>query len=72
MPGENRLRFDDGGDFFQGLLAELFADFSQGPALSIGEQYTSFNLLAQDTIFGNEILVAQQELFFHRARDTSQ
>ena len=26
MPGENRVRFDDLGNLFQGFLAELFAD----------------------------------------------
>ena len=72
MPGENRVGFDDGGDFFQGLLAELLAELSQGLALGVGELNTPLNLLAQDTVLCDHVFVAQQELFFHRSGDTGQ
>src|SRR5215510_6730023 len=37
MPGENRLGFDNGGDFLQRLLAEFLADRGQGLALDVGK-----------------------------------
>jgi hypothetical protein len=70
MPGENGVGFDDGGDFFQGLLAELLAELSQGLALGVGELNTPRNLLAQDTVLFDHVFVAQQELFFQRSGDT--
>jgi hypothetical protein len=59
MPGEYGIGFDDGGDVFEGLLAEFLADLGEGLTLGASELYTSFNLLAQDAIFGSEIFIAQ-------------
>jgi hypothetical protein len=72
MPGQNRIGFDDGGDFFQGLLAELLTNLSESSALGVGELYASFNLVAQDVIFGDEIVVSQAQLLIDGARDVSQ
>jgi hypothetical protein len=59
MPGENRIGFDNGGDVFEGLLAEFSADLGEGLTFAIREPYASFNPVAQDTILNDEILVAQ-------------
>src|SRR5438128_1103243 len=56
MPGENRVGFDDGGDFCQGLLAELLDDLSQDRAFGVGPLNTPRNLLAQGTArFDHEV-----------------
>jgi hypothetical protein len=47
------------------LLPQLGTYFGQSLALGIRERYTPFNLLAQDTIFFDQVFVAQQELLFH-------
>jgi hypothetical protein len=46
-------------DVFQGLLPELCAERSQGLALGIAQVKSSCDLMAQDAIFGGEILVAE-------------
>ena len=35
VPGENGVGLDDGGDFLEGLLAQLLADLSQRLALAV-------------------------------------
>jgi len=35
MPGEDGLRFHDGGHVLEGLLPQLVADFSQSLALTV-------------------------------------
>jgi hypothetical protein len=52
------IGFDNGGDLFQGLFAEFLANLGQCLALGIRKLYTPFDLVAPDTIFGREILVA--------------
>jgi hypothetical protein len=64
MPCQERVGFDDGGNFFEGLFAQFLADLGQSLALGIGERYTPFNLFAQNTIFFDQVFVAQQELLF--------
>ena len=72
LPGEDGIRFDDLGDFFQGFLAELFADLGQGLALGVCELHASLDLIAQDAVFCREILVSEQEFFIDRARNIGQ
>lgn len=61
--GEDGIRFDDLGDVFQGFLAQCLTDLGQGLALSITELEPTLDLIAQDAVFGNEILIAEQEFF---------
>jgi hypothetical protein len=67
VPAYNGLRFDDGGDLRQGLLTQFLADLGQSLALGITELDAPLDLVAQDAIFGYQILVSQQEFFIHRA-----
>ncbi len=46
MPGENGVGFDDVGDFFEGLLAQLYPNLSQRLALGVTEPETAFDLLS--------------------------
>src|SRR5262245_65075789 len=41
VPGENGVRFDDGGDFLEGLLAELLADCGQCLAFAVRQRDTA-------------------------------
>src|SRR5215475_2057829 len=58
VPGENGVRFDDGGDFLQGLLAELLAHLSQGLPLAVTQPNASWDLMTQDTILCHQVLIA--------------
>ncbi len=72
MPREDRLRFDNGGAFFQRLCAELFAHLGQGPTLGVTQLDPSLNLVAYDTMFSHERLDAKEEIFLHRSGDRHQ
>src|SRR6266851_1200090 len=61
MPGEDGVRFDDFRHFRQRLLPQLLADLGEGLALAIAQAYTTFDLVAQDAIFGHQVLIAQQQ-----------
>ena len=45
LPGEDGVRLDDMGDFFQGFLPELSADLGQSQTLSVTELDTSLDLV---------------------------
>ena len=72
MPGENRVGFDDGGDFLQGLLAQLLADVGQRLAFAIRQPHATCDLVAQDAIFCHQILVTQQQFLIDGSRDIGQ
>src|SRR5262249_25801417 len=72
VPAQNRLGFDDVGDFLQGLLAQFFADLGQGRPFRVCELYASLELVAQNAVFGYQILVAEQELLIDGPRDIGQ
>jgi hypothetical protein len=59
VPAEHRLGLDDLGHALEGLLAQLLANLSQGFSLAITQAYATFDLVAQDVIFGHEVLIAQ-------------
>src|SRR6266850_2271372 len=69
VPREDRVGCDDAGDLRQRLLAQLLSNLGQGLALAITQAYTTVDLVAQDAIFGHQVLVAQQEFLIHRTRD---
>jgi hypothetical protein len=57
VPAENRVGFDDIGDFLQGLLPQLLADLGEGFALAIAQPHTPLDLVTQQTILRHQILV---------------
>ncbi len=65
VPAEDGVRFDDRGDVCQGFLAQLVADLRQGLALAITQPYTALELIAEQAIFGHQILMTQEELLVH-------
>ena len=72
MPAQNRLGFDNGGDFLQRLLAELLADLCQSLALAVTQSYTSLELIAEHTIFSHEVLITHQQFLIDGPRDRRQ
>jgi hypothetical protein len=72
VPGEDGVRFDDGGHFRQRLLAQLLANLGQGLALGIAQAYATFNLVAKHAIFGHEVLIAQQQFLIEGPSDIRQ
>jgi hypothetical protein len=47
------------------LFTELLTDLGQRSALGITELNPTLDLVAQDTIFGPQVLNAQEEVFLH-------
>ncbi len=66
VPGENRVRFDDSGHCFQGLLPQLLTNLGECCALAIRQPHTTGDLVAQDTILCHQVLVAQQQFLIDR------
>jgi hypothetical protein len=58
VPAQDGVGLDDGGHFLQGFLAQLLANFGQRLAFAICQPHTTCDLVAQDTIFGHQVLVA--------------
>ena len=72
MPSEDGVRFDDCRHFRQRLPPQLLAYLGQGLALASAQAYTTFDLVAQQAIFGHEVLVAQQQFLIDGPRDIRQ
>src|SRR6266851_98860 len=72
VPAENRVGFDDLRHFLQGLLPQLLAQLGQGFALAITQAYATFDLVAQDAIFGHEVLIAYQQFLIDSPSDIGQ
>ena len=69
VPREDGVGCDDCGHLGQCLLSQPLPDLGEGLALPITQPHTPWDLLAQEPIFCHEILLAQQELVIHSARD---
>jgi hypothetical protein len=63
MPSQDRLRPNDLGHFLQSFSPQTFADLGQGPALRIAQAQPAFDLVSQDPVFGEEILVSEEEFW---------
>jgi hypothetical protein len=72
VPAENRVGFDDLRHFLQGLLPQLLAQLGQGFALAVTQAYATFDLVAQDGIFGHGVLIAYQQFLIDRPSDICQ
>ena len=72
MPGQDGFRLDDARNFFERLLAELFTDLGKGLPLAISKLEPALDLIAQDLVFGHQILVAKLQFFVDRAADIRQ
>jgi hypothetical protein len=57
VPSENGVGLDDLDDFLQGFLPQLLADLRQGLALAVTQPHTSLELIAENAIFGHQVLI---------------
>src|SRR5215831_5507794 len=72
VPGENRVRCDNRGDFLEGLLAQLLADGGECLAFTVTQPDAPFDLVTEDAILGPQVLVAQQQFLIDGPRDIRQ
>jgi hypothetical protein len=72
MPGENRIGLGHCRDFFQGLPAQLLPQDSKGAAIAIRQLHSIVDLLAQNAILGDQVSIAQPDLFIDRRSDRSE
>src|SRR5262249_21650985 len=70
VPGKNSIRFDNGGDFLERLLAKLLADYSQRLAFAVRQLHTASELMAQEAIFCHQVLVAPQQFLIDGSSNT--
>ena len=69
VPGEDRLRLGNRGDFLQGLLTQLGTKLSKFPALVVSQLYATVNLMAQDAILCHQIVIAKPQVVVEGFRD---
>jgi hypothetical protein len=69
VPDKHRVRFDEGSHLRQGLLAPLLANLGECLALGASPLHTTGDLLAQETILGDQVFMASQEFLVHGSRD---
>jgi hypothetical protein len=72
MPGQNGVGLHDGGHLSQGLPPELSPKLGQRLPVASAQPHAACNLLAQDTVFCDQVFVANQEFLVYRARDVGQ
>ena len=71
VPGENRLRLDDGGNILEGLFPQSLAELGQRVALGIDELHPGRDLLPQNAVFRHEIFIPQQQFLVDRTCDVA-
>jgi hypothetical protein len=69
VPGENGVGFHNGRDLLQSLPPELFPNLFQALALAVAQPHATLKLVAEDTVFGDQIGIAQQEFLVHCSGD---
>src|SRR5712691_6156543 len=69
VPGENRVRRGNRRALFQGLLAQLLANFGKFFAIAVRQLPATAHLLAEDTVLRCKVCMAQPELFVNRRGD---
>ena len=72
VPGEDGIGFGDTGHLLERSATEPLADLSKGGSLGIGKAHTSRKVRPEDPIFGDQILILQQEFLIDQAGDVRQ
>src|SRR5207249_2228044 len=57
VPGEDGVGLDDLGDFLQRFLSQLLGDLREGLASAVTQPYATFDLVAEDAIFGHQVRI---------------
>jgi hypothetical protein len=72
VPGENRVRRGNRRDLCQDFLAQFSPYLGERSAVAVGERHTPVDLLAEQAILGDQVRIAQPELFVYRCGDRPQ
>src|SRR5438445_2046096 len=72
VPAKNRVGLDDLGHLPQGLLAKFLADFGQRFTFPVTQPDAPLDLVAEDTIFRDQVLITQQQFLIDCPRDIRQ
>jgi hypothetical protein len=72
VPGEDSFGFGDTGHLLECCATEPLADLGKGGSLGIGKPHTSRKVRPEDPIFGDQILILQQEFLIDQAGDVRQ
>ncbi len=72
VPGEDCFRSNDNGDLRKCFPAQPFANFRQSRPLRVGQSQTLRQLRPENPIFGDQILVLQEQLLVHQPRNIRQ
>ena len=72
VPGEDGLWFSDAGNLLERSTSEPLADLSESGSLGIGKTHTASKMASQDPIFGDEVLVLEQEFLIDQPGDVRQ
>jgi hypothetical protein len=60
VPAQEGIGLDDGGNVLQRLLAQRLANVGQRLTFTLRQPHTTYELVAQEAIFGHQGLVAEQ------------
>ena len=71
VPPKNRFRSHDLRHLFQRFASQSFGGQSQADAFGISEPNSPLNLVAQNSVFGHQILISGQQLLVNGSRDVS-
>jgi hypothetical protein len=72
VPGEDGIGFGDTGHVLERRATEPLADLSQRGSLGIRKAHTGRKVRPEDSIFGGQILILEQEFLIDQAGDVRQ
>ena len=72
VPSQDSVGLSHRRHLFQSRFAELLAKLGEYVAIAVREAHTTANLLAEQAILGEQVCIAQPELFVNRRGDRSQ
>jgi hypothetical protein len=62
VPGEDRVRLGNSGDFFQSLLPQLGTKLCKFFAFAVGALHATIDLMAQDAILCYQVVVTESKM----------
>jgi hypothetical protein len=72
IPAENGIRFGHSRDVIQRLATKPFTDLGKRGSFWIGQPQPIRQMTSQDTILGDQVLIAEQLFLIHEPRDERQ
>ena len=72
VPSQDSVGLGNRRNLFQSLFAQLLAQLGECFAIAVREVHTTADLLAENTILGYQVCIAQPEFFVNRLGDRPQ